>query len=180
VAALTGLGRALDGEKAVDAFRLATRSDPADALSWQELGQALMKLGQNAEALAAFRKSIELDAGVPEAHYALATYWAGPGEDAGRAESSFREAIRLQPDYAQARMNLAILLSRAARGAEAAFHFEYALRVRPDYPLAHLNYGLMLRAAGRPAEATRQFTLAAEGSDAGIRVAAAKALAEMR
>ncbi len=134
-----------------------------------------MKQGQRDAALAALRKSIELDADVPEAHYALGTFWAQP--DPARAEASFREAIRLMPDYAQAHLNLAILLSQSNRLPEAEYHFKGALRARPDYPLAHLNYALMLRSAGRATEADVHLRQAAsDGSDPTVRDAARRLL----
>ena len=111
---------------------------------------------------------------MPETHYALATLLSGPDIDAARAEAEWREAIRLQPDYSQARMNLAIFLSQHGQSAEAAYHFEYALRVRPDYGLAHLNYALMLRSQGRDSEAAVHLRKAAESNDASVREAARK------
>jgi Tfp pilus assembly protein PilF len=98
--------------------------------------------------LSALRQALTLDPGVRETHYALALLLSKPGGDAERAEAEWRETIRLQPDYSQARMNLANFLFQHNRSDEAAY-FEYALRVRPDYALAHLNYALKLRSMGR-------------------------------
>jgi predicted CXXCH cytochrome family protein len=159
-AGLLGLGRAY-GEsgqqaEAAEAFRRATELDPNDALAWQRLGETYVKQGRKTEAFAALQRSVELDAEVPEAHYALGALWSQAGGDADRAEASFREAIRLQPDYAQARMNLAILLSQRNRGAEASYEFESAIRVKPDYALGHFNYGLLLSNQRRFDEARSQ------------------------
>ena len=178
LAALLGLGQSLaasgDFPNALAAFRKGTTAAPDDAFAWQQLGQTLLKLGMRNEAETALGKSIANDAAVPEAHYALATLLSGPDIDAARAEAEWREAIRLQPDYAQARMNLAIFLSQHGQAAEAAYHFEYALRVRPDYGLAHLNYALMLRSQGRDSEAAVHLRKAAESNDASVREAARK------
>ncbi len=159
-----GLGNAFEQARrmgdAAMAFRRATELYPADATAWQKLGEVYVKQGRREEALAALKKSIGLNGEVPEAHYALATLWAQPGGDAARAEASYREAIRLQPDYAQARMNLAILLSRSNRGEEAEYEFQCAVRVRPGYALGHFNYGLMLAAQNRRAEARSELSAA--------------------
>ncbi|MBZ5609760.1 MAG: tetratricopeptide repeat protein [Acidobacteriia bacterium] len=159
-----GLGNAFEQVRhendAVAAFRRATELYPADAAAWQKLGEVYVKQGQKAEAAAALEKSIELDGEVPEAHYALATLRAQPGGEPDRAEASFREAIRLQPDYAQARMNLAILLFRRNRADEAEYEFQAALRARPDYALGHFNYGLMLGVLHRVGQARSEFTAA--------------------
>jgi Tfp pilus assembly protein PilF len=91
-----------------------------------------------------------------------------PGGDAARAEAEWPEAIRLQPGYSQARMNLAIFLWHHNQPGKAAYHFEYALRLRPDYALAHLNYALMLQSIGRNQEAGDHLRKAASSPDANI------------
>ena len=184
LAGLLGLGRALEtsgrSTEAVEAFRHATEADPGDALSWRELGQIYLKQGKKAEAATALEKSLRLDSEAMESHYALGLLWSQPaGGDPGRAEASFREAIRLAPGYAEAHMNLAILIFQSRRVGEAKYHFERALRFRPDYALGHLNYGLMLQKLNRTVEATRHLHQAAASSDIAIREAALKLLAEM-
>jgi predicted CXXCH cytochrome family protein len=155
-AAVLGLGDALeksgDVAKAVEAFSQATRLAPRDARSWRQLGEVQMKTGRSAEAAASLAKSIELDPEVPEAHYALATLQGD--------EASFREAIRLQPDYSAAHMNLAILLFRGNHANEAREHFEQAIRYNPGYGLARYNFGLMLIVGNHLEEARRQLELA--------------------
>jgi tetratricopeptide (TPR) repeat protein len=157
LAGLLGLGRALEkaGQPtgAAEAFRRATQAAPDDALSWRELGQIYVKQGKRAEAATALERSLQLDAEAPEAHYAFGLLWSQPGGDPGRAEASFREAIRLAPDYPEAHMNLAILLFERQRAEEAGYHFERALRYRPNYALAHLNYAVMLQKLNRTSEA---------------------------
>lgn len=177
-----GLGHALETSgqptEAVEAFRRATQAAPGDALSWRELGQIYVKQAKQAEAVAALEKSLQLDSEAPEAHYALGLARSQPNGDLGRAEASFREAIRLAPDYPEAHMNLAILLFQGQRAEEAGYHFERALRFRPDYALAHLNYGLMLEKLNRIIEAERQLRQAAASSDPAIRKTALQLLSQ--
>ena len=111
--------------------------------------------GQRERAIDALNRSLALDLDVPQTHQLLGTLWMK--DDAARAEKFFREAIRLQPGYAQALANLAILLSETDRTEEAAYTFERAIRLRPNYALAHLNYGMMLRKVGRRDEARQHF-----------------------
>lgn len=184
LAGLLGLGRAFDATgdlaRALDAFIRATKTVPDDAFSWLQLGQTYIRLEWETDALSALRQALTLDPGVPETHYALALLLSKPGGDAARAEAEWREAIRLQPDYSQARMNLANFLFQHNRSGEAAYHFEYALRVRPDYALAHLNYALMLRSLGRKTEAADHLRRAVSSPDANIQSAARRALAELQ
>jgi tetratricopeptide (TPR) repeat protein len=157
LAGMLGLGRALEkaGQlaPAAEALRRATQATPDDAVSWRELGQIHVKQGKQTEAVAALEKSLQLDSEPPEGHYALGLAWSQPGGDPARAEASFREAIRLAPDYPEAHMNLAILLFQSRRVDEAEYHFQRALRYRPNYALAHLNYALMLQKLNRTSEA---------------------------
>ncbi len=69
------------------------------------------------------------------------------------AEASFRQAIGLVPEFAEAHTNLALLLQQqgAEQAAEAAFR--QALALQPDAANAHYNLGTSLKAQGRLAEA---------------------------
>ena len=183
LAGLLGLGRALEASgqrtQAVEAFQRATQVSPRDASSWRELGQIYVKQSERPAAVTALEKSLQLDSEAPDAHYALGLLWSQPSGDPARAEASFREAIRLAPDYPEAHMNLAILLFQKQRVEEAGYHFECALRYRPDYALGHLNYGLMLKNSNRSAEAKQHLRRAAESSDAATRENALRLLAEL-
>jgi tetratricopeptide (TPR) repeat protein len=184
LAGLLGLGRAFEAmgdlAQALDIFARATDSAPDDASSWLQLGQTYVRLGREADALSALQRAVTLDPGVPETHYAFGLLLSKPDRDAARAEAEWREAIRLQPDYSQARMNLANFLVQRNRSEEAAYQFEYALRIRPDYALAHLNYALMLRSLGRKQAAADHLKKAASSSDPNIRTAARRALSELQ
>lgn len=178
-----GLGSALETlaqyPKAVEAFQRAIGLAPSDGLLWQEIAQIYIEQGQTRLAMDALNRSAALDSTVPQTQQLLGTLWAKPDGDPARAEASFREAIRLQPDYAQAHTNLAVVLFQRDRIEEARYHFERAIYLRPNYALGHLNYGLMLRKLGRIDEAKEQLGQAAIGSDAGIRDAARRALSEL-
>jgi protein O-mannosyl-transferase len=74
----------------------------------------------------------------------------GRGEEALR---HFREAVRINPEYAEALNNLGAALAASGRRNEAIANFEKALQIAPNNPEAHSNLGLVLVDAGRPAEA---------------------------
>jgi predicted CXXCH cytochrome family protein len=179
--AWVGLGSAFEAlaqySKAVEAFERAIAVSPSDALLWQEMAQVYIKRGQNGRAIEALNRSLVLDSTVPQTHQLLGTLWMK--DDAARAERFFREAIRLQPSYAQALTNLAVLLSETNRTEEAAYTFERAIHLRQDYAFAQLNYGLMLRKVGRMDEARRHIRQAANSSDVGVRQVARQLLSEL-
>jgi predicted CXXCH cytochrome family protein len=179
--AWVGLGSAFEAlaqyPKGVKAFERAIAVAPYDALLWQELGQVYIKQGQRERAIEALKRSLMLDPAVPQTHQLLGTLWMK--EDPARAEGSFREAIRIRPEYPQALANLAVLLSEMNRTEEAAYNFERAIHLEPDYALAHLNYGVTLRRLGRIDEARAHARRAANTSDAGTRDAARRLLSEL-
>src|SRR5439155_15834903 len=76
--------------------------------------------------------------------------------DVARAEAAFREAIRIQPDYAEAHSNLGNALAEANRFDESRYHFETAIRFKPNYTAARFNYALALARVRRYDEAQRQ------------------------
>src|SRR6185503_11010223 len=87
------------------------------------LGSALARSGNAAEAAAHFQRAIEINPNFAEAHSNLAVALAGNAQWA-RAIEHHREAIRLQPDAPHSRVQLAWLLATAPddklrNGAEA-------------------------------------------------------------
>ena len=69
----------------------------------------------------------------------------------------FREALRLDPDYAQAHNNLAAMLQLAGQFDEALDHYRRALALRPDNIEARGNLAQLLSRQGRSSEAVTEF-----------------------
>src|SRR5439155_908686 len=92
----------------------------------------------------------------PEAHSNLGNALRELGQPA-EAVASYREALRLRPNYPDAHCNLSNALRDLGRPAEAAASCRAALRLRPDYPEAHRNLGNALRELGQPVEAAAAY-----------------------
>ena len=60
----------------------------------------------------------------------------------------YLEALRLQPDYAEAHINMGNALRQLGRMDEAAASLEKALRLKPHDPLAHWNRAVVLLLRG--------------------------------
>jgi tetratricopeptide (TPR) repeat protein len=71
------------------------------------------------------------------------------------AEQSFRKALELQTDHAEAHHNLANLLAAHRDYRQAAYHFQQAIAANPTYAEAHYRFGLLLLATGAVDRAQR-------------------------
>ena len=77
--------------------------------------------------------------------------------DAEEAFACYDRALQAKPDFADAHINLADLLSRAGHLQEATAHYEEASRIDPGRADAHYNFGLALAQAGKLPEAITQY-----------------------
>lgn len=76
------------------------------------------------------------------------------------AERAFRDALRLQPQLAEAHANLGLLLDQAGRKREAEESYRQALTLAPDQVQTHINLGAMLEELKRFAEAEATYRTA--------------------
>ncbi len=114
-------------DRAIDFLRRASeRATEGTVLN--DLALIYRRLGKTSEALAALRKSVAMDPGLPHVHNNLGGMLLDSGDLKG-AEEQFREAIRVQPDLSAAHANLAGLLMKRGDLSAAQFHFETAVQV---------------------------------------------------
>ncbi|MHB0972310.1 MAG: protein kinase domain-containing protein [Thermoanaerobaculia bacterium] len=135
---------------AIDYFNRAIEADPNFALAYAGLADCYNLLDIWAglptretfpKAKAAAEKALALDEQLAEAHtslaYAIQTYeW-----DWKRAESEYRRALELNPNYATARQWYAELLTANGRYDEARREGEAALKLDPLSPIIHAVIG---------------------------------------
>jgi tetratricopeptide (TPR) repeat protein len=67
------------------------------------------------------------------AHFNLGTAFAAQEQFADAARE-FHDALRIQPDYVNARFNLASALANLGRFDEAIRQFQEVVRAQPDFP----------------------------------------------
>ncbi|MEZ5403745.1 MAG: tetratricopeptide repeat protein [Bryobacteraceae bacterium] len=144
--------------EAASLLRRAVAIDAGNAAAWHEIGLVEHSLGDKAAAAAAFEKAAALDPDLPEARNSLGIVRSETG--APGAEADFREAIRIQPAYADAHANLANLLAGAGDFEKARHHFEAALRIRPGDARTLYNFAMALGRARQYVEAQRQLEAA--------------------
>ena len=70
---------------------------------------------------------------------------------------SFKRAILIKPDYAEAHYNMGNALKEQGKLTEAIKAYKSALSIKPDYAEAHLNIGNALKEQGKLTEAIKAY-----------------------
>ena len=128
-----------------------TAANGRNARDWFNRGCELEEKSAG-EAMEAYRKALEMDPSVCEAHINLGRLYHNAGM-LKQSEQHYRAALELAPDDATPHFNLALLLEDLKRPAEAARSYEAALEKDPAFADAHYNLGLVLDALGKKKEA---------------------------
>jgi tetratricopeptide (TPR) repeat protein len=104
------------------------------------------------DAIAHYRKAIEIAPEFQPAHNNLGTIYLGKS-DFKSAEEQFREAVRLNQNEAQAYFNLGNVLMLTGRGPEAETTLAAGLQRRPDSAFGNFLQGCVYEQTGKLAEA---------------------------
>ena len=112
-----------------------TPSRLSAALLHNNLGIALSRKGSEQEAIAHYRKAIDLRDDFADAHTNLATALFAKG-DTPEAIEHFRRAITLPPEDARSHLRLAVALERSGQTAEAMSEYRRALELTTDLELS--------------------------------------------
>ena len=117
--------------------------------------------GQVDEAIAHYRKALEIKPDYAEAHNNLGIALAGRGQ-VDEAIAHYRKALEIKPDDVEAHYNLGIALAGRGQVDEAIAHFRKALEIKPDFAEAHNNLGIALAGRGQIDEAIAHYRKALE------------------
>ncbi|HJX90586.1 MAG TPA: trypsin-like peptidase domain-containing protein [Pyrinomonadaceae bacterium] len=142
--------------EALEASRRAVNLRPS-AESYFNIGLANFYLKQYKEAVDGYRQAIKLDPyNSSDAYYALALVyrdWGKPDEEI----QSYKQAIRLRPDYILAYERLGTRYLRSKKFAEAAEIFRQIATLKPGDPAAPNNLGEAYLELNRLNEAQESF-----------------------
>jgi serine/threonine-protein kinase len=140
-------------EKAIDLFAKAGAKDPAFALAFTGIADVYIQLADGhhwtpdkavPKAKEVALKALLLDAGLSEAHTALARIKTNYEWDFTWAEKEYREALRIDPDNAAAHQAYALLLSALGRHGEAVKESQAAQTLNPLSSEVKTQAGLVL------------------------------------
>jgi TolB-like protein/Tfp pilus assembly protein PilF len=161
---------AKDLEAAIAAFEQATAAAPTFAAAWAGLAQtltlcAVFEYRPREEGIprarAAATRALALDAGLAEAHIAMAQVLEWNDWDFAGAEAAYRRALELNPGSADAHHAYAMLLSNQGRADASIDEMRLSLSLDPLSVSAHRRLGMLLCRAGRNGEALAALTHAA-------------------
>jgi DNA-binding winged helix-turn-helix (wHTH) protein/tetratricopeptide (TPR) repeat protein len=134
----------VDGiEKGVAHFKQAIEKDPSFALAYVGLGDCHNYWAKPNEARQAMSKALELDATLGEAHASLGFFKFIYDWDFAGAEAEFRQALQLNPNYAEAHHWSAIYSANIGRHDQAAAAAGLAVELDPLSLLMNMTPGLV-------------------------------------
>ncbi|HEY5321470.1 MAG TPA: tetratricopeptide repeat protein [Caldimonas sp.] len=114
---------------------------------------------QRPSALAPAPASVRLPASAEAIDAAFGLGEALESTDRKAAEVAYRKVLALDPDHADAYLNLGALLCEAKRCKEAVALYDEALRRKPGEALLHFNRAVALEDQGRPMEALAAYNV---------------------
>jgi len=139
-------------EAAYERYREALTRNPNDAESSSNCGQALVRLGRPAEAIALFERAIALNQRRWAYHFNLA-HACGLLAQWDRAIEEYRAASELFPDDHVTEYNLGMALHKRGDETTAVEHLRRAIELAPDEADFYLSFGISSERLGRTADA---------------------------
>ena len=125
------------------------------------LGNALIGRGQVEEAIAHYRKALEINPDYALAHNNLGLTLASHGRF-DEALVHYRKALEIRPDFAEAHNDLGLALADHGQVEKAIAQYRKALEINPDYADARYNLGTVLAGLGQVDEAIAHYRKALE------------------
>lgn len=143
-------------KSAIMNFQHAIELDPSMGRAYDNLGLCYYYENENEKAVANFRHAIELGKGAanpspwPYLNLAITQQFLNQSNE---AELNLREALRLDPKFAQAHFQLGTVLEDSGRLQEAVAELKEAARLNPEYAEPHMALARVDHKLGRQAEA---------------------------
>ncbi len=152
--------KALQSKDYRTAIDLLKRADDADAIlanpgmkdGWYDLGLAYAGANNHADAIAAFRKQLELDSNDKHANGGLAMELQQTGKN-DEAIAAYRKQLEIAPYEKMTLKNLGLLLAQLGRDADARKELEAAAALPPDDPETKMALAQVYERLGEKSQA---------------------------
>jgi tetratricopeptide (TPR) repeat protein len=147
----------------------ALKCDPDNRFAHYNLGITLLSRGETNEAIAQYRRAVEIYPRYTEAlnNLGLALFDNGEKKE---AMAQYRKALEVDPKHNRARCNLASALAQMGQLEEAAAQYRQVLRSEPDLVTAHHDLAVTLDRLGQTDEAIAQYRQVLKAEPADIEV----------
>ncbi len=139
----------LDG---MEARVVAELDSEVHGVALRNLAKVLSWAGKTDEAARAAERALALLSDDSESLFILSIE-ASEWDEHPRAVALLREALRVDPDWPKARLNLGVELARMGRLEDARTEYLRVLELAPDHPSARFNLAHVLAQLGHPEEA---------------------------
>ncbi len=153
--------RNLDYRSELSIWEDTVAKAPNNHRAHNNLGNVLVSCGRPQEAVAQYRKALEIKPDFAEAHNNLGNALTSCGRP-DEAIAYLRKALEFKPDFADAHYNLGNALASRGQPDEAIAEYQKALEIDPDYAEAHYNIGTVLAKRGLSDEAIAEYQKALE------------------
>jgi tetratricopeptide (TPR) repeat protein len=158
IACLTWLsmGQVTVWKDSITLFEHAVKVSPRDGLNHHNLGEALVQVGREAEAIEHFLQALRVSPARANTHNSLGNAYNRLGK-AERAVAHFDHAIRIDPNFALAYTNLAGMFAAQGDATHALELYKRAAELEPADPRTQFYLANSYRALGQYEPAVRHY-----------------------
>jgi predicted Zn-dependent protease len=153
-------------DEAIQALCHASDLNPADPRPYLFLARMYnVSAGKADEVAKRMKRFVETNPDNALAYYYYALSWwkgtrgSGQGVDLAEVEALLRKSISVDPQLADAHLQLGILLHNQQRDQEAVLEFQAAIRFKPDDPDAHYHLAQAYVRTGDKVRGQEEFQL---------------------
>lgn len=155
-----GIAHLIDGQTAdaKKSFENSLAIEPKSVPALAYLATVAVEQADYAQGAAMYERALNVEAKNAYLHFLLAETLAKiPSGDAAIIEKHLKQAVEIDPTFAQAHLALGKLEARNSRWQEAAIEFEQAVKYEPESAEGHYQLGRVLTRLKRPNEAQIAF-----------------------